>query len=171
MKITAKLSQLRIAPRKVRLVVDLIRGKKALQAQALLQFATKKAAGPVLKLLNSALANAKNNFQVEPGELTVSEIRVNEGPKFKRWMPRARGSAFEILKRTSHIELTLEGGSAKAKKVKKAKQAPEEAKPVEAAPEKAAKPEEKPKFKAEAKEIPKPQTHQGLKRIFKRKSF
>ena len=108
MPITAKLRYLRIAPRKVRLVADLIRGKSVKEAQTILNFTVKKAAQPLLKLLKSAVNNAKNNFQLEESSLYVAKITVDEGPKYKRWMPRARGQASEIQKKSSHITIVLE---------------------------------------------------------------
>lgn len=108
MPATASLYYLRIAPRKVRMVADLIRGKSAVQAQTILNFTTKKAAKPVLKLLNSAIANAKNNLKLDEAQLFISKLEVNEGPKLKRSRPRARGQAYEIQKKTSHINLVLD---------------------------------------------------------------
>ena len=107
MQVTAKLRNLRIAPRKARLVADLIRNKQVEEAQAVLNFTNKKATEPFLKLLNSAAANAKNNFQLDPVNLYISKILVDEGTKLKRWMPRARGQASPIQKKTSHITLVL----------------------------------------------------------------
>ncbi|MDI6591661.1 MAG: 50S ribosomal protein L22 [Patescibacteria group bacterium] len=108
MLITAKLRYLRIAPRKVRLVADLIRGKKVEEAQNILNFTVKRAAKPLLKLLKSAIANAKNNFQLEESNLYISKILVDEGPKYKRWRARARGRADQIQKKTSHLTLVLD---------------------------------------------------------------
>lgn len=107
MKIKAELKYFKIAPRKVRLVTDMLKGLEVLQAKKFLHFVIKKSTSPVLKLLNSAIANGKDNFGVEEENLYISEIRVNEGPKHKRWMPRARGSASPIQKKTSHLILTL----------------------------------------------------------------
>lgn len=107
MPVTAKLRYLRIAPRKVRLVADLIRGKSVEEAQTILNFIQKKPASVLAKLLKSAIANAKNNFQLKPENLYISKITVDEGPKLKRWMPRARGQAYEIQKKTSHITIWL----------------------------------------------------------------
>src|SRR3989338_11712748 len=105
---SAKLSNLRIAPRKVRLVVDLIRGTSATNAQQQLKFSTKRASGPLLKLLNSAMTNAKNiNESVEDDSLYIKDIFVDEGPKLKRHRPRARGVAYQIQKKTSHITIIL----------------------------------------------------------------
>ena len=107
MIVKAKLSNLRISARKVRLVADMIRGKSTEQAASILSFTTKKAAKSILKLLNSAVANAKNNFKLDPSLLFVEKIEVNDGPKYKRMRPRARGQGFEIQKKTSHIIMIL----------------------------------------------------------------
>ncbi len=108
MKVIAKLNHLRISPKKVRLVADLIRGVDVREAENQLKFLTKRAAEPILKLLNSAVANAQHNFGVEKDNLFISEIQVNEGPTTKRWRARAMGRAAPIMKRTSHINLVLE---------------------------------------------------------------
>jgi len=98
---------IRIAPRKVQLVVDLIRGKQVGEAIAILRH-TPKAASPVLeKLLNSAIANAEHNHSLDPNKLVVSEAYVNQGPTMKRFRPRAMGRASRINKRTSHITLVV----------------------------------------------------------------
>lgn len=102
----AKLKMYRQSPRKVRLVVDAIRGKKVNDALTLLQFADKRAAGPIEKLVKSALANAKNNGIKEDG-LVISKITVDGGQILYRRRARARGSANPIRKRTSHISLEL----------------------------------------------------------------
>ncbi|MFD0944139.1 50S ribosomal protein L22 [Savagea faecisuis] len=97
----------RIAPRKVRLVVDLIRGKKVGEAIAILQL-TPRAASPVVeKLLKSAIANAEHNYEMNAEDLFVSEVFVDEGPTMKRFRPRAQGRASGINKRTSHITLVV----------------------------------------------------------------
>jgi len=108
MKITAQLNYLHISPRKVRLTVNLIKGMPVDQAKLQLKFLSKRSSGPVLKLLNSALANAKNNFKLDENGLYVSSIKVNEGPMFKRFRPRAFGKAAMLRKRTSHVSLVLE---------------------------------------------------------------
>jgi len=110
----AYLSYLRIAPRKVRLVADLIRGRKVDEALKILDFTVKKPALPLKKLLLSALANAKHNFNKEEKNLYIKRITVDEGPKLKRWMPRGRGRAYEIQKKTSHV--TIELGETEDKK-------------------------------------------------------
>ena len=93
MKITAKLNYLRIAPRKMRLLVDLIRGEKIEKAITLLDFSIKKGSNPLKKVLEQAVANAENNFQLEKSSLYISKITIDEGPKLKRWRARARGLA------------------------------------------------------------------------------
>lgn len=100
---TAKLTNYRQAPRKVRLVADLVRGKSAEHALALLSALPKRASEPMAKLIRSAIANA----QAPASDLYIAKIEVNGGIVFKRHMPRARGRASEILKRTSHVTLAL----------------------------------------------------------------
>lgn len=98
----------RIAPRKVRLVVDLVRGKKVSEAAAILRLTPKGSSVVVEKVLKSAAANAVNNLKMDKNSLYVKEAYVNEGPTMKRFQPRAKGSAGGILKRTSHITIVLE---------------------------------------------------------------
>ncbi len=108
MAATAKLRMLRSTPRKTRLVADLIRGKDVSQAEAILRFTDRRAATPLLKLLESAKANAVNNHDMFEDSLFVSQIQVGDGPTLKRYLPRARGRADLMRKRTSHISITLE---------------------------------------------------------------
>jgi len=108
MEVVAHLRNLRISPRKVRLIADLIRGMKIQDARIQLEFANKKSSEPILKLLNSAIANAMHNFNLEENNLYVSKIMVNEGATLKRWIPRAMGRASAIHKRTSHITIVVE---------------------------------------------------------------
>jgi large subunit ribosomal protein L22 len=104
----AKVTHIRISPRKVRLVVDAVRGKSVNQALNILTLARKKAAEPVKKLLESAVANATENDGVrEVDNLVIDRITVDGGPTLKRFMPRARGRATPIRKRTSHIQIIL----------------------------------------------------------------
>lgn len=197
MQVVAKLNYLRIAPRKVRLVADLIRKKKIEEAQTILNFTVKKASQSLLKLLNSAVANARNNFQVDPNNLYISKITVDEGPKYKRWMPRARGRASEIQKKTSHVTLVLDyyplavskkpsrrvakrpesrqrrapEVEKKLKKVKKKEKRKEKKKEEVKESPKIEKPKtEKPKLRPQT-EFPKPKIGRGIKRIFRRKAF
>lgn len=108
MSASAKLRMLRSTPRKTRLVADLIRGKKVAEAEAILKFTDRRAAAPLLKLLQSAKANAVNNHDMFEDTLFVREVQVGDGPTLKRYLPRARGRADLLRKRTSHIEITLE---------------------------------------------------------------
>jgi large subunit ribosomal protein L22 len=109
MKVSAHINHLHMSPRKVRLVVDLVRGMKAQDAIAQLGFVNKRAARPVKKLLQSAVANAEHNHALDPTSLTVSTIRVDEGPTLKRYRPKAMGRASLIARRTSHVSVILEG--------------------------------------------------------------
>jgi large subunit ribosomal protein L22 len=106
--ITARLNDYRQSPRKVRLVANLIKGKKVEDAKNILTFTVKRASNPILDLLNSAVANAKNNFNLEKDILFIKNITVNEGVVLKRRMPRARGMAYPIKKRNSHVCIELD---------------------------------------------------------------
>ena len=104
----ASATHIRISPRKVRMVVDTVRGKSVSQALSILGFTRKKAALPVQKLLKSAVANAVENDGINDVEtLVIDRIMVDEGPTLKRYTPRARGRATPIRKRTSHIRVIL----------------------------------------------------------------
>jgi large subunit ribosomal protein L22 len=120
MEVTAKLRFLRIAPRKVRLVANLIRSKTVQQAEAQLAFLPKRSARPIDKLLHSAIANAENNFKLKKDNLFIKKITVDEGPRLKRWRPRAFGRAAPIIKRSSHINMVLDEVKAHPAKGKKA---------------------------------------------------
>ena len=104
----AKLRHARISPQKVRLVAAQIRGLPVEQAINLLTFSNKKAATIVRKVLESAIANAENNDGADVDELRVAAIKVDAGPTFKRFRARARGRASSIIKRTSHVSVTVE---------------------------------------------------------------
>ena len=103
----AYLRYARISPRKVKIVLDLIRGKDAATAMAILKNTPKSASEYLVKLLASAVANAENNFGMDVSKLYVSECFVSAAPTLKRIMPRARGRAFRIMKRTSHVTLAV----------------------------------------------------------------
>jgi len=122
MQVTAKVKYIRMSPRKVRLVVDVIRGKTVDEALDQLKFINKRAVRPVEKLIKSAVANAEHNYEIKQDNLKIAEIRVDDGPTLHRWKPRAFGRATPIRKRTSHISLVLveirESGEKKAKKQK-----------------------------------------------------
>jgi large subunit ribosomal protein L22 len=110
----AQARYVRTAPMKVRRVIDMIRGLPAAEAQAVLRFAPQAATEPVSKVLNSAIANAEHNKQLDPTTLVVSEAYVDEGPTLKRFRPRAQGRAYRIRKRTSHITVVVESRTATA---------------------------------------------------------
>ncbi len=98
----------RIAPRKVKIVIDLIRGKNVEEAQAVLQYTPKAASEILAKILKSATANAENNLELNRDNLYIAEIFANQGPTMKRYRPRAFGRASRIRKRTSHITIVLD---------------------------------------------------------------
>lgn len=106
-RIYAKLSYLHIAPRKVRLLANLIRGKRLVQAEEELLLANKRAASPLLKLLRSAAANAKSSGEESVANLYVKMIRVDQGPAYKRSLPRSRGRTSLLKKITSHVHVEL----------------------------------------------------------------
>ena len=122
MEIKAKAKYIKVSSRKTRLVVDVIRGLEVQKALEQLRFINKKVTEPITKLVNSVVANAENNFELEKDNLFIKEIRVDEGPTLKRWKPRARGRATPIRKRTCHIGIILgeikDSGKVKAKKQK-----------------------------------------------------
>ena len=111
MLVRAELKNYRQSPQKVRLVADLVRGKKVNTALAELNFLNKKASLAIKKLVDSAIANAKHNFNLDKDILFIKEIRVDDGPTLKRWRAGARGRAFPIKKRTSRVLLVLSDGS------------------------------------------------------------
>jgi large subunit ribosomal protein L22 len=128
MEAVAKVKHIRVTPMKARRVVNLIRGKQATEALAILKFAPQAASEPIYKLVHSAMANAKvkadaANILFDEDDLIVSAAFVDEGTTLKRFMPRAQGRAFRILKRTSHItivvstpdELAAKAGAQKAR--------------------------------------------------------
>ena len=107
MEATAKLKFTRIAPRKVQIVLDLIRGKDTAEAMAILKHTPKAACEDLEKLLKSACANAETNFHMDKDNLYVSSCYVTPGPILKRIRPRAQGRAYRVFKRTSHVTLTV----------------------------------------------------------------
>lgn len=108
MATVARLRGARITPQKARLVADQIRGLRVDKAINILAFSNKKAAHIIKKVLESAIANAEHNDGADVDELKVKTITVDEGPTMKRWLPRARGRANRIFKRTSHVTVTVE---------------------------------------------------------------
>lgn len=107
MEARAKATFVRIAPRKVQIVLDLIRNKPADEAMAILKYTPKATCEPLEKLLKSAMANAENNFDMDPSRLYVAFCSVDQGPTLKRIRPRSKGRAYRINKKTSHINLVL----------------------------------------------------------------
>ncbi len=124
----AKAKHIRMSPRKVRRVVDLIRGKDIKFAQNTLKFLPQAAAKVVEKVLNSAIANATHNDHLNPELLTVTQAYVDQSVTMKRWRPVSKGRAYQILKRSSHITIEVaEGGDSASEIVKKiAKEAKQE---------------------------------------------
>lgn len=175
MQVTAQLNNLRIAPRKVRLVAGLIKGKDAIVAQQQLNFLTKRTSDPLSKLLQSALHNAENNFSLLKENLFILDVIVNEGMKLKRFKPKAMGQAAPIQRKTSRIKVILEERVPGLK----AKKAVVETKKKDVEPEAEAvepkKHERKDKYDFEVKqEISKKGVFDGVKNIgrklFRRKS-
>ena len=115
----AILRRIRISSKKANLVAALVRNKKALEAVDILKFTPKKAARPLRKLIESALANAENNLKQNKDELYIKEIIVTEGPTYKRGVPISKGRTHPILKRTSHITVKLAAGGEQPSKQEK----------------------------------------------------
>jgi large subunit ribosomal protein L22 len=166
MQSTVKLKYLRIAPRKVRLVTDLIKGKRVSEAHRILDVLVRKAAPPIMKSLQSAIAGAQHNFEGKEENLYIEKVMVEEGPKLKRYRPRARGRAFPIEKKTSHITLVLhevvpteteQGKLVQTKKNVEVK-------------EKTAQTDRPEKFRPE-RDVAKPKAGGGVKRMFRRKAI
>jgi large subunit ribosomal protein L22 len=109
MDIVAEAKNIRMGPRKVRLVAKDLRGKNPEQALESLKYSAKASALPLSKVIKSAMSNATNNLKLDSKDLVIKEVRVNEGATLKRFQPRSRGMAHPVLKRTSHIKVILEG--------------------------------------------------------------
>ena len=164
MEVRAYLRYLNIAPRKTRLVANLVKGMEVEKAKAQLLFCKKRAAKPILKLINSALANARNNLGID-GTFFIKEIRVDQGPMLKRWMPRAFGRATMIQRKTSHVTLVLE-----VKEPRKIERKKEEKK-EEAKEMKKEERKEMPEIEIEKSKKPKIlKSLPSVKKIFRRKS-
>ncbi len=121
-EVTAQLKYLRTSPRKLRLIVDLIRGKRVSRALENLAVLNKKQAYTMAKLVNSAIANATNNHSLKADDLVIKTITVDGGPVLKRFMPKAHGRATPVRERTSHVKLVLAVAPKKAKATKTKKQ-------------------------------------------------
>lgn len=107
LEIKGQLNNVRISPRKMRLVANAIKGLNALEAKTKLVFVVKRSSHPILKLLNSVMANARNNFKLDSDNLIIKKIFVDEGRKLKRVRPKGFGSTSPIQKKTSHISIVL----------------------------------------------------------------
>ncbi|MBU0637126.1 50S ribosomal protein L22 [Patescibacteria group bacterium] len=107
MEVKAKVKHVRMSPRKVRLVVDIVRGLPVERSLDILKFTQKKAVNPVVKLLKSAIANAEHNFELEQNNLYIKTVTVDQGHVLHRWLPRAHGRATPIRKKSCHINLVL----------------------------------------------------------------
>lgn len=169
---TAQLRNLRIAPRKVRLIADAIRGKSVPFALALLNTLVKKGSQPVTKLLRSATANAKLQFQADERSLRIAKITVDEGAKLKRWMPRSRGQSYQIQKKTSHITIVLEEQKeALVKEAGKTETASRAMATKEEKDKKNLAAAKKPAFKQQSsRDLARRKVEAGAKRMFRRKS-
>lgn len=108
MEVKATAKYIRISPRKVRLVVDAVRGKKVDDALAILKFLPTPAAKAVAKVVKSAASNAENNFQMSPSELLIVRVYADEGPTLKRFRPRSHGRVSPVLKQSSHITVIVD---------------------------------------------------------------
>lgn len=171
MVVTVKLKYLRISPRKIRLVTDLIKGKTIQDAENVLEFARKKAVRSVKKLLKSAVAAAEHDFQKVKSNLYISKIAVGEGPTLKRFRFRGGGRIFPVAKRTSHVTLTLDEIKP-APKVRRAKRGKKEIR-KEVGPQKGkAKALKEGRLKTRPRiSITKPRFKVAAKKMFRRKAF
>ena len=182
-EVKAQLNYLRISPRKVRAVTELIIGLDADEAKAYLKYVTRRPARPLLKLLNSAISNAQHNFNLNKNHLYIKRIRVDEGAKLKRFKPKGFGLVMPIQKKTSHIQLVLDELSeekkkkkdeilSKIKKPEAEKSAPAKAK--EARKEKKELKAEKPKIGKRIEKVSRKGVFGGIKtlgrRLFRRKT-
>jgi large subunit ribosomal protein L22 len=108
MEVTAKATRIRVSPRKARLVVDMVRGKKVLDAIELMRFVPNRAANDVEKLLKSVAANAENNYDLDPENLWIKAIYADDAPQLRRFKPKSRGRVGKILRRSCHITVIAE---------------------------------------------------------------
>jgi large subunit ribosomal protein L22 len=173
--IKSQLNYLRIAPRKIRGVVDLIRGKEIREAERQLKFLSRRPAHLILRALKSAIANAKSNFNLERENLFIKNILVNQGVPYKRWRAMSRGRAYPIMKRTSNIILIL--GVKEGAKISKKSPASLQTQTAgvsqsESLGEKETKVSSKPGIKKPSRETEKKiKSLNWVKRIFRRKSM
>ncbi|HET9850682.1 MAG TPA: 50S ribosomal protein L22 [Candidatus Saccharimonadales bacterium] len=116
MPVTAKNQRVRIAPRKVAIVADLVRGRTVSDALVILEHTPRRSAREVANTVKSAKANAEHNHSYKPDSLIITEITVMPGPRLKRWRPAARGRALRFARKTSHIRVVVDGEKRVAKK-------------------------------------------------------
>ena len=116
--VKARATGVKLSPRKVRIVADLVRGRSVEEALTILNFTPRRPALPVKKVIMSAKANAEHNLNLKPETLTISSIEVTPGPRLKRWRPAAQGRALPYQKKTSHISVVVEGQKREPKKPK-----------------------------------------------------
>lgn len=107
MEVTAKADRVRVSPRKMRLVIDMVRGREVNEALGILKFTPNKAAEDVFKTIRNAQASAENNYDLDPDNLYVKTIFADDGPTYKRWKPRSRGRVNQQLRRTSHLTVIV----------------------------------------------------------------
>ena len=174
MEVRAELKNLRISPRKVRLVAGILRGLDVAHAKYQLDAVVKKSSWPLTKLIDSAVANATNNFNLEASNLFVKEINVDEGPKLKRFRPKGFGRTSPIEKKTSHVRIILDERVAgiKSKKIKKKTEKParELAETMEEAEGKQKFETKKPEVKKEFGRKSKLPAFRDVKKLFRRKA-
>ena len=108
MEVRASAQRVRISPRKARLVVDMVRGKRVVDAIEIMRFVPNKAATDVEKLLRSVAANAENNYDLDPEDLWIKDIRADDAPQMRRFKPKARGRVGRIIRRSTHITVVAE---------------------------------------------------------------
>lgn len=174
MKTTTSLNRIRIAPRKMRMVVDLVRGKNVAVAKDLLRFRSNKGARILLKFLEAAVASAKTLGQGDESTLSIFKIAVDEGAKLKRWRERAKGSAYPIQKKVSSITLILDemkGGGIIPGRSLEARRPAEQDKARLERPREAEQSASRPKFKAVPRELKASRTEKGFQRFFRRKAI
>lgn len=172
METITRLNSLRLAPRKVRAVIDTVRGKDAVKAVTQLEHLVRRPANPILKLLNSAISNAEQNFQMVKENLFIKKVFVDEGVKLKRYMPRAQGRATPIHKTLSRVTIVLDERVPGMRKQQSAKQEKgTESAPVEAEPKTATRSSDSAKPEVKRELGKKKSVLSGVaKKMFQRKS-
>lgn len=168
-EVAAKARYVRVAPRKMRAVADIVRGMKATDALNQLRFIGKSASRPIEKLLRSAVANAEHNFSLQKESLKVKKLSVDGGPVLKRYQPRAYGRAVPVRHRTSHITVVLEGRLAPKPKKEKTLPPKSEVKPSISSEKPKMEDKKQPEFEVQ-KNVGKEQKRSFVRRFFRRKS-